>query len=164
MSEEFLNILSRYQGIIHKVNLIYFRNRTDRDDNFQETVYQLWRSFPGLRNRESLGSWIYAVAINTALSKLKKINHNQVEYVENIPDTLLTDNQAETLEENTKMLIGAIQSLNEIDRSIMMLYLEEKSYNEIASIMGITVSNVGVRINRSKEILKNKLTHLKNGN
>lgn len=163
MSEEFLDILTRYQGIIHKVSLVYFRNRHEREDNFQEIVYNLWKSFPRLRNKESIGSWIYAVAINTSISRLRK-NHNHIDYVENLPDTMLNDDMAETLEENSKMLLEAIHSLNEIDRSIMLLYLEEKSYNEIASIMGITSTNVGVRINRSKEMLRQKLNHLKNGN
>ena len=70
--EEFLEILSNYQGILHKVNLIYFSNKSDREDNLQEIIYQLWKSFPGLQNKNSIGSWIYAVSINTSISKLKK--------------------------------------------------------------------------------------------
>ena len=72
LKEEFLEILSNYQGILHKVNLIYFRNTSDREDNFQEIIYQLWKSFPGLQNKNSIGSWIYAVSINTSISKIKK--------------------------------------------------------------------------------------------
>ncbi len=64
--EEFLKIISAYQGIIHKVNLIYFRSNVDKQDNFQEIVYQLWRSFPSLKDKSKLASWIYAVAINTS--------------------------------------------------------------------------------------------------
>ncbi|KAA6322708.1 hypothetical protein EZS27_027774 [termite gut metagenome] len=61
--EDFLRIISNYQGIIHKVNLIYFKSATDREDNFQEVVYQLWRSFPLLKDKDRMSSWIYAVAI-----------------------------------------------------------------------------------------------------
>ena len=69
---EFLKLLTAYQGIIHKVNRIYFRSEADREDNFQETVYQLWRSFPALQNKEKPASWIYTVAINTSISKVRK--------------------------------------------------------------------------------------------
>jgi RNA polymerase sigma-70 factor (ECF subfamily) len=164
LKEEFLEILSDYQGILHKVNLIYFRNITDREDNFQEIIYQLWKSFPGLRNRKSIGSWIYAVSINTSISRLKK--NSRIEYREELPeytDVIDIDNEI-SVEENISHLLKAIYRLNEIDKSIMLLYLEEMSYEEIAEILGISKSNVGVRINRAKEILKQHLNHLNHGN
>jgi RNA polymerase sigma-70 factor (ECF subfamily) len=162
--EEFLEILSNYQGILHKVNLIYFRNKTDREDNFQEIMYQLWKSFPGLQNRNSIGSWIYSVSINTSISRLKKAS--RIEYREKLPDSIDNFDLIEelSLHENFRMLLQAIYHLNEIDKSIMLLYLEEKSYDEIAQIIGITKSNVGVRINRAKELLKQNLNHLNHGN
>lgn len=70
--KEFLKILSAYQGIIHKVNQVYFKSKIDKEDNFQEVVYQLWRSFPSLQNKEKPASWIYAVAINTSISKVRQ--------------------------------------------------------------------------------------------
>jgi len=160
MKEDFLEILSNYQGIIHKVNLIYFRNRTDREDNFQEIVYQLWKSFPDLQNRKSIGSWMYAVSINTSISKLKR--NNQLEYHDVLPESPdVADSFEEiSLNENVRLLMKAIYQLNEIDKSIMLLYLEEKSYNEISEIIGISESNVGVKINRAKKILKEILNHL----
>lgn len=79
LKDEFLEVLSDYQGILHKVNLIYFRNIADREDNFQEITYQLWRSYQGLQNRNSIGSWIYAVSINTSISRLKK--KSRIEYL-----------------------------------------------------------------------------------
>jgi RNA polymerase sigma-70 factor (ECF subfamily) len=157
--EEFLEILSNYQGILHKVNLIYFRNKTDREDNFQEIIYQLWKSFPGLQNLNSIGSWIYAVSINTSISRLKK--ESRIEYREKLPDSVDKFDVIEELSfnENIQRLLHAIYHLNEIDKSIMLLYLEEKSYDEIAEILGISKSNVGVRINRAKELLKKNLNH-----
>jgi len=157
LKEEFLEILSNYQGILHKVNLIYFRNKTDKEDNFQEIMYQLWKSFPGLQNRNSIGSWIYAVSINTSISRLKK--ESRIEYREKLPDSMDKFDVIDelTLNENLRMLLQAIYHLNEIDKSIMLLYLEEKSYDEIAEILGISKSNVGVRINRAKELLKKNL-------
>ncbi|MBA4409537.1 MAG: RNA polymerase subunit sigma-70 [Odoribacter sp.] len=164
LQEEFLEILTNYQGILHKVCLIYFRNQSEREDNFQEIVYQLWKSYPGLQNKNSIGSWIYAVSINTSISKLKK--ERRIEYREKLPESIDKFDVVEELTSNEKfrMLIQAIHNLNEIDKSIMLLYLEEKSYDEIAEIIGLSRSNVGVRINRAKETLKQNLNHLKNGN
>jgi RNA polymerase sigma-70 factor, ECF subfamily len=162
--EEFLEILSNYQGILHKVNLVYFRNKTDREDNFQEIVYQLWKSYPGLRNKESIGSWFYAVSINTSISKLRK--KSKIEYREELPespDTTDSDHEL-TREENLLQLLKGIQNLNEIDKSIMLLYLEEKSYDEIAEILGMSKTNVGTRISRAKDALKKTLKVMDNGN
>jgi RNA polymerase sigma-70 factor, ECF subfamily len=82
--EEFLEILSNYQGILYKVSLIYFKNKSDREDNLQEIIYQLWKSFPGIKNQKSIGSWIYAVSINTSISRVKKVS--RIEYRETVPE------------------------------------------------------------------------------
>jgi len=158
--EEFLDILKNYQGILHKVNLIYFRNVADREDNFQEIVYQLWKSFPTLQNRNSIGSWIYAVSINTSLMRLR--NQSRIEFREELPDSIDTNDIMEKLSANEQfnILLQAIYKLNEIDKSIMLLYLEEKSYADIGEILGISPSNVGVRINRAKELLKQNLKNI----
>ena len=158
--EEFLEILKNYQGVLHKVNLIYFRNKTDREDNFQEIVYQLWKSFPALKNRNSIGSWIYAVSINTSLMRLR--NQSRIEFREELPDSIDTIDIMEELSinEQFKLLLQAICRLNEIDKSIMLLYLEEKSYADIGEILGLSSSNVGVRINRVKELLKQNFKNI----
>ncbi len=163
LKNEFLEILTNYQGILYKVSLVYFKSKTDREDNFQEIVYQLWKSYPGLKNKSSIGSWIYKVSINTSISRIKK--QRRIEYKENIPE--LPDN-SDIIEEISKneslqLLINAIYNLDEIDKSIMLMYLEEKNYNEIAEIIGISKSNVGVRINRAKKILKQNFEHLNHG-
>ena len=156
LQEEFLKILSEYQGIIHKVNLIYFKTASDREYNFQEVVFQLWKSFPSLKDRNKIGSWMYAVAINTAISKIRK--DSKFVLMDTLPDTEYTDDE-ENIENriNSEQLLGAIQKLNEVDKSIILLYLEEYSYEQIAGIIGISSSNVGVRINRAKKQLKSIL-------
>jgi RNA polymerase sigma-70 factor (ECF subfamily) len=161
--EEFLDILDRYQGILHKVNLIYFHNSADREDNFQEMVYQLWKSFPQLKNKASIGSWIYKVAINTSIVKFKK--DQKTSFSSELPDVFSETDIEEQIGkgEDAAMLIRAIRELNEIDRAIMFLYLEEKSYEEIAGIIGITAGNVGVRISRAKKVLKKRLKDLSYG-
>jgi RNA polymerase sigma-70 factor (ECF subfamily) len=157
--EEFLEILSNYQGILHKVSLIYFKNASDRVDNFQEIVYQLWKSYPKLQNKNSIGSWIYAVSINTSISRIKIKKISRIEYRETLPDIPDSSDIFEELSKNEslKLLLNAIYELDEIDRSIMLLYLDEKSYDEIAEIIGISKSNVGVRISRAKESIKQNI-------
>lgn len=157
LKKEFLEILSNYQGIIYKVSLVYFKSKTDREDNFQEIVYQLWKSFPKLQNKNSIGSWIYAISINTSISRIKK--EKRIEYQENVPElpdkSDIIDEMAKN--ESLRLLINAIHNLDEIDKSIMLLYLDEKSYDEISEIIGISKSNVGVRINRAKKELTQNL-------
>jgi RNA polymerase sigma factor, sigma-70 family len=154
--EEFLKMLSAYQGIIHKVNQIYFRSKAEREDNFQEVVYQLWRSFPSLQNKEKPASWIYAVAINASISKIRK--NNNIEFCDSMPDVEAIDPHKQMEQsENYQRLINAIFKLNEIDRSIMVLYMEDYSYEEIAEIVGVSSSNIGVKIHRLKSQLQKYL-------
>jgi RNA polymerase sigma-70 factor, ECF subfamily len=163
LKEEFLEILTNYQGILHKVSLVYFKNKIDREDNIQEIIYQLWKSYPTIKNHNSIGSWIYAVSINTSISRVKKIS--QIEYREAVPEIPdrndLFDNIS--MNESLQLLLNAIYNLKEVDKLIMLLYLEEKSYDEIADIIGISKSNVGVRINRAKETLKQNLKKQSHG-
>lgn len=161
--EEFLEILSNYQGILHKVSLVYYKNKSDREDNLQDIIYQLWKSYPSLQNRKSIGSWIYAVSINTSISRVKKVS--RIEYRETVPELPDKSNIIDeiSINESLQLLINAIYNLDEVDKSVMLMYLEERSYDEIAEIIGISKSNVGVRINRAKEVLKQNLKNLNYG-
>jgi RNA polymerase sigma-70 factor (ECF subfamily) len=160
LKKEFLDILSSYQGILHKVTLVYFREKAEREDMFQEILYQLWKAFPKLKKRESIGSWIYKVAINTSLSQVNK--NRRLEFRKNLPELSGSGNAEENLikNEEIRLLIDAIHRLNEIDKTIMLLYLERKSYDEMAEITGLSVSNIGVKINRAKKELYQHLTKI----
>ena len=161
LHKDFLKILSEYQGIIHKVNMVYFKTKSDREDNFQEVVFQLWKSFPSLNDRTKIGSWMYSVAINTSISKIRK--DKRYVLMDTLPDIEHTDGEENIVNRiNSEQLLDAIQKLNEVDKSIMLLYLEEYSYEQIAGIIGISISNVGVRINRAKKQLQTILLTNKN--
>ncbi|MEG2494427.1 MAG: sigma-70 family RNA polymerase sigma factor [Mucinivorans sp.] len=154
--EEFTSLLRSYQGIIHKVNLIYFSVSEDRKDNFQEVVYHMWRAYPQLKNKEKIASWIYAIAINTAVSKIRKdARYTFAADLESFNIPLSDCNQ--DISFDFQQLLEAIRQLNEVDKSIMLLYLEGYNYNDIGEIMGIGSSNVGVRINRAKKQLEKLL-------
>ena len=152
-NDEFLEIIRNYQGIIHKVCRIYFRSQADRDENFQEILYQLWKSYPTLSDKAKIGSWMYKVAIYTSIVKIRK--DSRLSFPDKMPD-----NRSEGFEdmlhsnEEIEVLYLAIGKLSEIERAIILLYLEDKEYSEISEIMGISVSNVGVKILRIKEKLK----------
>ena len=154
--KDFLKLLSAYQKIIHKVNQIYFKSKTDKEDNFQEVVYQLWRSFQSLQDKEKPASWIYAVAINTSISKVRK--DSRLNFRDSVPDIEVIDPDEQQEEnENYQRLLNALYKLNEIDKSIMLLYMEDYSYEEIAEIVGMTPSNIGVKIYRLKSLLQKQL-------
>ena len=158
IEKEFLEVITQYQGIIHKVNLLYFRSIDDKEDNFQEIVYHLWRSYQSLKDKSKIGSWIYSVAINVSISKIRKDSKYVI--TESIPEVAHTD-EIDRIENemNFQQLLNVIQHFNEVDKSIMLLYLEELSYKEIAEIIGISPTHVGVKIHR----LINKLQeHFKN--
>lgn len=154
--KDFLKILSAYQKIIHKVNQIYFKSKADKEDNFQEVVYQLWRSFQLLQDKEKPASWIYAVAINTSISKIRK--DSRLEFRDSVPDIEMIDPfEQQERNENYLRLLNALYKLNEIDKSIMLLYMEDYSYEEIAEIVGMTSSHIGVKIYRLKSQLQKEL-------
>lgn len=157
IEDAFLDMIENYQGIIHKVGMIYFKDTESRRENFQEVLYQLWRSYPELKNKNSIGSWIYRVAINTSVNKIKK--DNRVSYKDKLPEQVSDDflNDIEKREAHN-MLYEAIERLSAIEKALIMLYLEEKEYGEIAEIMGMSKSNVGVKLMRIKEKLKEYLT------
>jgi RNA polymerase sigma-70 factor (ECF subfamily) len=155
IQKEFLKILTDYQGIIHKVNLIYFKSNMDKQDNYQEIVYQLWKSFPSLRNRDKIASWIYSVSINTSISKIRK--DSKLQFCDSVPDFTAVEQHEYDESTNYQKLMDALYKLNEIDRSVMLLYLEDFSYEKIAEIVGVTASNVGVKIHRLKNQLNKQL-------
>lgn len=161
MENEFMELVNGNRALIFKVCNLYCRDAGGRHDLFQEIVLQLWRSFPGFRKESSGSTWIYRVALNTAVSNFRKENRkpekNPIGLTElDIPD--LTNHLGK--QEELDSLYQAIQQLTEIEKAIILLYLDEKSYEEISEIMGISISNVGVRLNR----IKNKLTQLVKNN
>ncbi len=152
---EFLRLVKENQGLIHKVCLMYERNEESRKDLFQEIVLQLWRSYSSYKGDAKISTWMYRIALNTAISSFRKAKRSPVslemdDHVFQIPE----DPEAVLRKEQFQMLLGAINHLNEIEKAIMMLYLDEVPYEEIAETLGITQNNVRVKMNRIREKLK----------
>ena len=148
-------MLNKHQGIIYKVCHLYCHDEEDKKDLFQEIVLQLWKAFPSFRNESLNTSWMYQVGLNTAISNFrkesKKLDSKHITDAEfQIPDMNFYADEDEKL----SLLKQAIKQLSDIEKAIIMLYLEDKSYDEIAEITGISHSNVGVRLNRIKTKLE----------
>lgn len=151
MSEAtFIQLLNSNQGIIGKVCSIYCNYKEDYEDLFQEITYQAYKGFVSFRGDAKFSTWLYRIALNTAISSFRK-KKPQLNFVANLPDDIVDTNQ--NSDEEKQHLIYAIKQLNETERAIITLYLDEMSYAEIAAIIGINENNVGVKINR----IKNKL-------
>jgi RNA polymerase sigma factor (sigma-70 family) len=154
VKEEFAKLVSENQDIIHKVCNLYCNNAEDKRDLFQDVLYQLWKSYPSFRSESKFTTWMYRVALNTAITRFKKFKKTPKSEEINERIIQVPDLKDDVLEEKLKALYSAINQLSKIERAIIMLHLEENSYQEIAQIMGITETNVGVKINRIKKKLK----------
>ena len=157
MEKEFVKLINDYKSLIFKVCNLYCSDPESRRDLFQEVVLQLWKSFPGFRRESSNSTWIYRIALNTAISNFRKESKkpgkrplSMLEF--DIPDMSGISEEIE----NRSTLKLAIEKLTEIEKAVIMLYMDDKSYDQISEIIGISNSNVGVRLNR----IKNKLSNL----
>lgn len=148
----FSELIQKNQAIIHKITRVYENSWADREDLFQEICLQLWKSYPNFREEAKFSTWMYRVALNTAISNIRKRTKNlsfePLRETDRIPD----DSKIE--KENVQLLYRAISKLNRIDKAIILLWLEEKNYEEIATIMGTTKSNVSVKLVRIKRKLE----------
>lgn len=155
LEKEFLHIIQKNQGIIHKVCNIYCDTEDDRNDLFQEIVVQLWRSYPNFRKESKVSTWMYRVALNTAITSFKKSKRRPDQNRLTYENFQIEDESYDTeTEEQIKHLHKAVQHLTGIEKSIVLLYLENKKYEEIAEITGITQNYVRVKMNRIKKKLR----------
>ncbi len=157
MEKEFIELINSNRTLIFKVCNLYCDDGETRKDLFQEVVLQLWKSFPGFRNESAKSTWVYRVALNTAISNFRKESKKPLKQTLDIAAFEIPDiSDTITDQENMTLLNSAIKKLTEVERAIILLYLDEKSYEEISDVIGISISNVGVRLTR----IKNKLTEI----
>ncbi len=157
MESEFVGLINQNRGLIYKVCHLYADSHDDREDLFQDVVLQLWRAFPSFKGESLVSTWMYRVALNTAISWFRK--EKRKPGITGISSAELQLPEIEPTAE-AEILHQAIQHLTQVEKAIVILYLEEKSYQEISDIVGISLSNVGVKINRIKmkleKIIKRK--------
>ncbi len=155
LQDEFLQLVQSHQGLLHKVCHLYENNTADREDLFQEMILQLWKSYGSFRGEAKVSTWIYRIALNTALSSIRKNKRRiSVSYPEIIPHEIADEKNDTIQEEKLQFLHQAVACLSEIERALVMLYIEEKNYDEMEEIMGISSGTLRVKMNRIKEKLR----------
>ncbi len=154
---EFVALIKTHKGILFKVSNIYSDNYEDQKDLYQEIVFQLWKSFGSFRGESKISTWIYRIALNTSITHIrkKKKRGHQVD----IDFELLNraDEQDTIIEEQMKILNAHIGKLSVVEKGLIILHLDGKNYDEIASITGFTATNVGTRLFRIKQKLKTQI-------
>jgi RNA polymerase sigma-70 factor (ECF subfamily) len=152
--QKFINLINEHQGLIHKVCIMYESNPELRNDLFQEIVLQLWRSFHTFRGEAKITTWMYRIALNTAISGYRKqTRHVKTEDLHEVHFNI-SERYTDDDDDSTQKLQWAIRQLSEIERAMVMMALEEIPYEEIAETIGITQNNVRVRMNRIREKLR----------
>ena len=151
----FVRLVAEHRAMLHKVCRLYCFTEHERQDLYQEIIVQLWRSYPRFRGDSKFSTWLYRIALNTAISDLRK-QKARLDPMD--PDQIPTEIQdiryGSEQDERLQQLYAAIARLTEIERALVMLYLEDKSYDEMEEILGINQNNLRVKMNRIKTKLK----------
>jgi RNA polymerase sigma-70 factor (ECF subfamily) len=151
MKDAFIQVIREHERLIYKVCSLYTTNTEDKNDLYQDIILQAWKAYPQFKGQAKVSTWLYRIALNTAISinRKKRVKHHYEESIlMNFPDPM-TGN-----DEQYKLLYKAISELPELERALVLLYLEDKSHAEIAEIMGLTISNVGTKLSRIKDKMK----------
>lgn len=159
--EIFVKLIQENKKIVFKICNSYCSNKDDRNDLAQEIVFNLWKSFAGFKTDYKFSTWMYRIALNVAISFYRK-ETRAIQFDTYSEDLIVFAEDSDEIieiESNLNLLQKFILELNEIDKSIMLLYLDNKSYKEIAEITGISESNVATKISRIKDKLKSKFSN-----
>jgi RNA polymerase sigma-70 factor (ECF subfamily) len=146
-----------YAGIIIKICRAYTNTQEDFEDYYQEVCLQIWNSRNNFREQSEWSTWVYRLSLNVSMTLLKKKKNNHQHFASDYLPVEITEEPRAFADESLDQLYTAIRQLSEVDRGVILLYLEEKSYQEIADIIGSNPNNIGVRIKRIKERLKKLL-------
>ncbi len=158
-SDFYVTSILPYSGIIIKICRAYTDTQEDFEDYYQEVCLQIWRSRDNFKKASEWSTWIYRISLNVCLTLLKKKKNNKQHFVSDVLPEETTIESHAFADESLNQLYAAIRHLSEVDRAVILLYLEEKTYQEIADIMGTNPNNVGVRITRIKDRLKKLLNY-----
>jgi RNA polymerase sigma-70 factor, ECF subfamily len=158
--EAFIQTIKDNEGIIYKITRVYAKDTEDQKDLYQEIVYQLWKSFESFKGKSKLSTWMYRVALNTSIAHLnrQKIKGHTVSIgIDLLNRSDPATGEGTAWEERMHILYAHIKQLNVIEKGLILLFLEGKNYDEIATITGFTTTNVGTRLGRIKQKLKTNI-------
>lgn len=155
---KFLSDFEENQNIVHKICSLYTTNKEAHNDLFQEITIQLWKNYTKFRGDSKFSTWMYRVALNTAISLYRKSTKRiKTQDISEFTYKIKSQDYDDTQEQQLKALYKAVHQLNDIEKALIFLYLEDKPYKEISEALGITSVNARVKMNRAKEKLKNIL-------
>ncbi|MEN8883238.1 MAG: sigma-70 family RNA polymerase sigma factor [Flavobacteriaceae bacterium] len=155
LEKKFLDDFGNNQNIVHKVCRIYTTNQDQHNDLFQEIAIQLWKNYSKFRGEAKFSTWMYRVALNTAISLYRKsIRTVKTQDFSDVSFKIASNDYDDTQDQQLTALYNAIRNLNDIDKALIFLYLEDKPYKEIAIALGISEVNARVKMNRAKDKLK----------
>ena len=155
LEHSFVELLEKHQNIVHKVCRLYTNNRDAHNDLFQEITIQLWRAYPKFRGDSKFSTWMYRVGLNTAITLYRKSKRSiTTQGIADVEFKIKSDDYDDTEEQQLKVLYKAVHQLNDIEKALVFLYLEDKNYKEISETMGISEVNARVKMNRVKNKLK----------
>ena len=158
---QFERQLEQHGGIIRKVAFGYARNETDRRDLMQDIILQVWKAYPRYSLERSFSTWLYRIALNVSISSLRRNTRpgrEMVPFDETEHDVAHEQSSSPEMEERMAMLQKAMMKCSPLDRALLLLYLDDRAYREIASILGLTETNVATKLSRLKEHLRQELT------
>ena len=150
--EAFIKIIKDHEGIIYKIARIYADNTEEQADLYQEIVFQMWKSFDSFRGEAKISTWMYRIALNTALFHSKQKN-KRGRNVSLDKIVLKQENYDTVMEDRLKILYQQIRRLNDLEKAVILLFLEGRTHEEISAITGLSHKNVGTRISRIKDKL-----------
>lgn len=155
LEHSFVEELEQHQNIVHKVCRMYTNDRESHNDLFQEITIQLWKAYGKFRGESKFSTWMYRVAINTAITLYRKSKRsiNTTDF-DSFDFKIKAEAYDEEEEQKLKLMYSAVKQLNDIEKALVFLYLEDKSYKEISETMGISEVNARVKMNRVKTKLK----------
>jgi len=154
---EFVDLIRANEGIILKITKVYTNQSEDQKDLYQEIVFQLWRSFESFKGESKMSTWIYRIALNTSITYLKKSKKNRSRAFTDFEIENIKETRNDLQEERMEVLYAHIRQLNEIDKGIILLFLEGKNHEDIAMISGFSKTNIGTRIGRIKQKLRTSI-------
>ncbi len=155
LEHKFVTELENNQNIVHKVCSLYTNNSDAHNDLFQEITIQLWKAYPKFRGESKFSTWMYRVALNTAITLYRKSKRQvRTQDYDDFIYKIRSDDYDETQEQQLKLMYNALKQLGDIDKALVFLYLEDKDYGEIAETLGISEVNARVKMNRIKKKLR----------
>lgn len=162
-TETFIAIIDTHKKLIYKICYTYCSNRESRKDLQQEILLQLWTSFSKYDGRVKISTWMYRVALNTAISFYRRGKKHAQRHVGISEEVIWLSSEESHIEqdEDVRMLFAFIEKLNEVDKAVILLYMEGQKYREIAEVLGISETNVASKISRIKKLLRTQFENKK---